>query len=293
MAKRLYSFLLCAAVTSVAACSEAPDTTLSIRNAADHIDVADDTGLMLRYQTSPPDSAEPWRTNYLHPVMAPSGAPVTENAPADHIHHRGIFWSWRGLFISGKGVGDAWVGDHITYIPVSRSTNTLPDGGVELRTTTVWRTDATPTPTDFLHEDTEVHVWPTKDGRSRLHVRVALTALVDGVAIAGSDNEKGYGGMSFRFGRADRMDITSGRKSLQATPAPVITGDEVEFRFRAPPPGWPSAIAVACKVDGAPWHSWILRQELSMQNCAYPGRIPATVSTQRPLILEAAITITQ
>ncbi|WP_020400179.1 DUF6807 family protein [Kordiimonas gwangyangensis] len=272
-------------------CTDTPESVLSVNGDSDHIDVHDDMGPVLRYQIAALSKDEPWRANYLHPVFSPSGAIVTENAPEDHIHHRGIFWSWRGLFVDGKSVGDAWVGDHISYVPTFQSYGQQSDGGVRIETGTLWRTDALETPTDFLREETTVTVWPEKDGSRRLQLRVALTALVPGVSIAGSDNEKGYGGLSFRFGRADKMDISSEGKSLTATPAPVETGDEVDFQFRNPPAGWPQSLSIACEVNDKPLHNWILRQELSMQNCAWPGRSPAAIPTDRPVVLSADITL--
>ncbi|WP_262692679.1 PmoA family protein [Kordiimonas aestuarii] len=270
------------------ACEKEGKAPLNVIGTESHIDISDNRGPILRYQISPPNRAEPWRANYLHPLFAPSGTIITENAPADHIHHRGIFWSWRGLFIGGESVGDAWVGDHITYVPVGRSYGDRSDGSVEINTSTLWRTDATDTPTDFLREDTTVTVAASGD---RLHLRVALTALVPNVSIAGSDNEKGYGGLSFRFGRADKMDIVSDGNALVATPAARTTGDEVEFHFQAPPPGWPHSITIACEVDGKPWHSWVLRQEQSMQNCAWPGRTPSMIPANRPVVLSATIRV--
>jgi hypothetical protein len=34
------------------------------------------------------------RACYLHPVWTPGGTIVTDDFPADHYHHRGIFWAW-------------------------------------------------------------------------------------------------------------------------------------------------------------------------------------------------------
>ena len=284
---------LSAGVLSLAlvSCTDTPESVLSVMGDSDHIDVQDDMGPVLRYQIAALSRAEPWRANYLYPVFAPSGTIITENAPEDHVHHRGIFWSWRGLFVDGKSVGDAWVGDHITYVPTFQSYGQQSDGSVRIETGTLWRTDALETPTDFLREETTVTVWPVEGGSRRLHLRVALTALMPGVSIAVSDNEKGYGGLSFRFGRADRMDIVSDGETLTATPSPVMTGDSVDFVYPAPPAEWPASITVACEVDGKPWQSWILRQEPSMQNCAWPGRAPAVIPTDRPVVLSADITV--
>jgi len=42
----------------------------------------------------------------LYPVLTPSGVSVVEMAPADHRHHRGIFFAW--YHVEGKEKGDFW-----------------------------------------------------------------------------------------------------------------------------------------------------------------------------------------
>ena len=43
---------------------------------------------------------------YFHPLMTPSGVEVTDVAPADHKHHRGIFFAW--FEMKGKKDADFW-----------------------------------------------------------------------------------------------------------------------------------------------------------------------------------------
>lgn len=34
---------------------------------------------------------------YVHPLYAPNGAPVTQDSPADHVHHRGLMLAWSDI----------------------------------------------------------------------------------------------------------------------------------------------------------------------------------------------------
>ena len=43
---------------------------------------------------------------YFHPLTTPSGVVVTDVAPSDHKHHRGIFLAW--LVMKGKKDADFW-----------------------------------------------------------------------------------------------------------------------------------------------------------------------------------------
>jgi hypothetical protein len=43
---------------------------------------------------------------YFHPIHTPSGEVVTDMAPADHPHHRGVFLGW--VQVTGKKPADFW-----------------------------------------------------------------------------------------------------------------------------------------------------------------------------------------
>jgi hypothetical protein len=63
---------------------------------------------VLRYQLKKPvDSKLPVQSAcYFHPLTTPSGAVLTDVAPADHKHHRGIFLAW--FEMKGKKDADFW-----------------------------------------------------------------------------------------------------------------------------------------------------------------------------------------
>ena len=47
------------------------------------------------------------RCCYLHPVYAPNGVVITDDFPEDHLHHRGINWTWPVVTVDGKTY-DLW-----------------------------------------------------------------------------------------------------------------------------------------------------------------------------------------
>ena len=54
------------------------------------------------------------RSNFFHPLVTPSGVTVTEDAPPDHLHHRGLFLSFTEVTWTGNGrrlKGNFWHGD--------------------------------------------------------------------------------------------------------------------------------------------------------------------------------------
>ena len=47
------------------------------------------------------------RNNYVD-LFDFQGHEITEDFPADHLHHRGVFWAWHQVLVNGKQLGDSW-----------------------------------------------------------------------------------------------------------------------------------------------------------------------------------------
>ena len=64
---------------------------------------------ILFYQVEPKNhNGEYERCNYIHPLWGVDGTVITEDFPADHLHHRGVFWAWHQLWIGDQQIGDPW-----------------------------------------------------------------------------------------------------------------------------------------------------------------------------------------
>ena len=228
------------------------------------------------------------RSNYFHPLYDLDGTVVTEDFPADHIHHRGIFWAWHQVRIDGVDVQDQWSNrDSFWTVQDARIASDARSASLALRV--VWEsprfTDARGQRRPFVEERSLTRVHRAEGTIRKIDFHQQLTALVDGVEIGGSDDAKGYGGFSFRIvmppdirftgkqgvvapienavGSSPWMDVsgtygTSGKSGLTVLTHPSTTG------FPQP---------------------WILRARGSMQNAVYPGRQPAAIPRDRPVIL--------
>lgn len=64
--------------------------------------------VLLRYQLRKPSDSKLSVDSacYFHPLKTPSGLEVTEVAPEDHLHHRGIFLGW--VEMHGAKAADFW-----------------------------------------------------------------------------------------------------------------------------------------------------------------------------------------
>jgi hypothetical protein len=81
---------------------------LNITRNADAIVIKDSKAVVSQYQLKPPVGSKLSVESgcYFHPVTTPNGVVVTEVAPSDHPHHRGIFLAW--VEMHGKADADFW-----------------------------------------------------------------------------------------------------------------------------------------------------------------------------------------
>lgn len=228
------------------------------------------------------------RSNYFHPLYDLDGTVVTEDFPKDHIHHRGIFWAWHQVRIEGKPVQDQWANrDSYWMIQDAQIGSDAHSASLTLRV--VWEsplfTDAQGKRRPFVEERSVTRVHRAEGAIRKIDFHQALTALVGGVEIGGSEDAKGYGGFSFRvvmppdirFTGADGV-VTPIENAVSPSPWMDVSGSYAT--------SGKSGLTVLThpSTTGFP-QPWILRARSSMQNAVYPGRQPTAIPRDRPVIL--------
>ena len=108
---------------------------------------------------------------------------------------------------------------------------------------------------------------------------------------AAATTPRGYGGFSIRLRAADRLAFSSGGKAVKPAVTPVAAGNSMGFSWPGQPGLSKWAVGLSCKVNGKPVTRWILRRELSMQNCVWPGRAPVALTRDKPLRLQSTVVI--
>lgn len=142
------------------------------------------------------------RSDYIDPLYGFHGEAITADYPKDHLHHRGLWWSWCEVR-RGDKIGDLWAVCKIRAYPVEIAKMEAGDAEALLEAVNVWRYDDDPTP--VVRETVTLRATRTAGSpgaRSRtVDVDVRLEALVDGLAIAGRQKVDygGYGGMTVRL----------------------------------------------------------------------------------------------
>lgn len=168
--------------------------------------------LILGYHHGEPVMERGYPLNdFIHPLIGLDGEVLTARSPGDHIHHRAIFWAWVRHEIDGKPIGDWWQPKNIhaeardlafhdgTIFSTFRARHDwihTPDGGDQ--------------ETPFVAEHVICRVFPTTPQGRAVDVDLVLRGLVPNVRIGGTLSlNKGYGGMTIRFGAADGALVES------------------------------------------------------------------------------------
>ena len=234
------------------------------------------------------------RSNYFHPLYDLDGNVLTEDFPADHIHHRGIFSAWHQVRIAGKTVQDQWMNRDAFWMVQDARTES-DDRSASLALRVVWEsplfTDAQGRRRPFVEERTVARVYRAEGAVRKIDFHQRLTALVDGVEIGGSEDAKGYGGFSYRVRMPPDIRFTGAQGVVTPIENAVSPSPWMDVSGSYGTSG-KSGLAVLTHptTTGFP-QPWILRARASMQNAVYPGREPVAVPRDRPVILRYRIVL--
>lgn len=234
------------------------------------------------------------RANYVHPLLDLDGAPLTEDFPADHLHHRGVFWAWHQVTIGAKAVGDPWAlkdcGWDIRDVKTESS-----DSAMSLRTTVHWLSplwlDANGAQKPFVREQAVIRVHRTEKDRRLVDFEISLTALEPETRIGGAAPTPGYGGFSPRLRLPKDVRFLGPKGEVKPLPGPVDAAPwiDVAGTFTSDRSSG-VAMLIHPSTPGFP-QPWILRSRGSMQNPVYPGPVPVLLPMEEPLVLRYRLVI--
>lgn len=235
------------------------------------------------------------RCNYIHPLWGIDGTVLTQDFPAGHLHHRGIFWAWRQIFIGHKSVGDPWeikdFEQEITDVEFAAKGAGIAELKVEvLWKSPLWRNQGEKAP--YIRENTKIAIHPKSGNYRRIDFEIQLLALAENLKIGGSADEKGYSGFSARMVLPEDVKFFGPEGEIIPENTSVKSNGFVNISGSVGKNESAGGIVI---IDhpGNPGYPqpWILRRKNSMQNAAYPGNILIPVSTQQPLILKYSLIV--
>jgi hypothetical protein len=253
---------------------------------------------VLYYQRATKSLEGAWpRAAYVHPLYDLRGNVISEDFPGDHLHHRGIFWAWHQVWVGDQRLGDPWTCKDFVW-EVESVQCSSPASPLVLEASVLWKSplhvDEAGTMIPLVRERVGITVHAAEDSYRLIDFDIALQAIVDGVRIGGSEDDKGYGGFSPRIRLSADQRFTSaggevepGILAIEAGPWINIAGAEYGLAVIAhdanPRPAGAEDVAAPQR--------WILRRQRSMQNAVYPGRDPVELSTELPTRLRYRIAV--
>lgn len=223
--------------------------------------------------------------HYIHPLYALNGDTLTEEFPPDHPFHRGIFWSWHKFYVDSFSLGDDWIMENISHEVIALQTSTEKSAAT-LDLDVMWSSSLLENGKDFMQEKTRIKVYPLNTGVRMIDFEISLKALIPGVSMGGSDDEKGYGGFCTRLQLPGDLVFTSDHGPVIPQTLQVIAGPWMDFSGTFGPSDKLNGLAILCHPSTPNYPApWILRQKTSMQNIVFPGRDRVLISMDLPTIL--------
>jgi len=243
---------------------------------------------VLRYNhgTVPAPSGIPTqyvRGDYIMPLYGLDGEMLADDYPKDHPHHRGLSWSWP-VTRWGREVRDIWAVSGVWARPAG--VHRLQSGPVFalLEVENHWKWDDK---TPIVRERVLIRAWRTQGNHRFLDIEIALTALVDDVAIGGRPHG-GYGGFGLRAQPAEERVIT---RMVDPPQAPHRRSWlDYSGRFAGAPT--PSGVAILEHPANPLSPNALLEYpELNYVMPAFPGEREVPLSRQQPLTLRHRVWI--
>lgn len=229
--------------------------------------------------------------NYIHPLFNLNGDTLTEEFPADHPYHRGVFWTWHQIYLDTLSIGDGWINDGISQDVVKLLTE-IKDNAAQIDLEVNWYSDTLPAEKPFMKELTSIVVYQSMKDVRILDFSIELNALVEKLEIGGSDDPKGYGGFCIRLDIPDNMVFMSESGKVTPQELQVNAGRWMDFSGAFGKSSDNSGIAILCNPGNPLFPApWILRQKASMQNAVFPGRERVRLEINNPLILKYRLVI--
>ncbi len=270
-----------------------PKPIFSIHETAQGIALSENGQPVFFYQRKPKLSGEKYSyNNYLHPLYNLKGDTLTEEFPEDHIYHRGIFWAWHQVYVKDLKIGDSWMMENISQNVVALKSIVL-EKEFRLQLNLLWHSTALENNQPFLAENTTITVHQQQKGIRMIDFEIALKALIPGVSLGGSEDEKGYGGFCARIKLPANLSFTGKNGPVMPKEGQVIAGEWMDFSANFDQENKnKTGITILCHQTTPNYPApWILRQTGSMQNIVFPGNRRMEIPVQSPITLKYRLLI--
>jgi methane monooxygenase PmoA-like len=224
------------------------------------------------------------RGDYISPMFGPSGEEITDDYPADHPHHRGVWWSWPVTRWRDQ-VADIWAVVGVHARPGDKNPR-LAGGPVMavIEAENLWKWEDTDA---IVRENVLIRAFRASESGRYVDVEVCLTGLVEGVAIGGRP-ERGYGGFAIRARPGEEQRIVRHTDPENSKPRRAW----IDYSAVFPGGNGPTGITLLEHPGNPDYPSEL--QEYSSLNCvmsAFPGAREVALPKDETVMLKYRIWI--
>src|SRR6266487_281119 len=253
----------------------------TVIKSSEGIEILENHKMVLFYQVRPKSVGGKYeRAGFIHPLYSFNEKILSEDMPQDHPYHRGIFWAWHQIIWNNKQTADGWISENISWQSLNVAVYKK-NKSVTLDSEMLWKSLLDNNMLiPIVRENTKIRVHQSTSQIRIIDFDIQLFALKDSLKIAGSDDEKGYGGFCLRLKLPEDISFISGGTEVIPLETAVHAGPWMDFTGSFEGKDSPK-IGIAVFPNDAnptPLQEWILRRKGSMQNSVYPGRTPVELS---------------
>lgn len=148
-------------------------------------------------------AADRARSSYLHPIYGLDGEVLTDDFPEDHLHHRGLFWSWPHVGIDGQQY-DLWMLKGIGHRFERFLERKVTPTGAVLAVENGWFVGDR----KVMQEQVRFSAGPASADNRAIDVECTWVPLDRPISLSGAEG-KSYGGMTLRFAQGTNTLITT------------------------------------------------------------------------------------
>jgi len=161
------------------------------------------------------------RATYVHPLFDLRGNVITDDFPKDHIHHRGLSWTWAHVGVAGQ-VHDLWACEGVRQVFEKWLAREEGPICATIGVKNAWWTAQR----KFMDEWVWVRAFPANEYGRAIDVLLTLKAL-EPIDLSGR-KEKGYSGFGVRYGPRTTTIITTpqGTEAKDSDLKPLPWADE-------------------------------------------------------------------
>jgi hypothetical protein len=279
-------------IAGICSCGIKRSSGFSISNTGKAIRLSENGKPVLVYNNTPNSlNGRYVCNNYIHPLYDPDGNVLTEEFPADHPYHRGVFWAWHQLYADGVRLGDGWTNDSISQdVSIVKIEKEKQKVSFYLRVS--WKSSVFNESKPFMEEKTVITVHSLESSVRKIDFDIALRGLVKGLQIGGSADPKGYGGLCVRLRTPDSLLFTSVNGRVKPQEMQIAAGPWMDISAPFGEGGKVSGVTILCSPSMQDYpENWILRQKGSMQNVVFPGNGRINVPEDRQVKLKYRIIV--